>query len=194
MSMDSEPRGALCAIHPERSAATICNRCGNYACELCFQVGADRQDYCTDCLPRAEPQLATRSSRLGAVIVDQLFVMIPLFVGILLGSLVDKDWGAVLFGGVAAVFVLCYQLYVLTEHGQTFGKRMMGIKVVRMDGSAVGLGRLLVLRNVVPALIGSATCNVFSLVDSLAIFAESSRCLHDYIADTKVIDVGPSSR
>ncbi len=188
-SAEPQPRGAVCALHPERSAATICNRCGNYACELCFQVAPDRQDYCEACMPRSVVRPATRGSRLLAVIVDHIVLALALFVGGILSFAVRSP--AFTFVLVLAAFlgVMGVQLYLLDKYGQSIGKRAQGIKVVRMDGSRVGILRLIFLRNVVPAAIGQATCSIFSLVDTLAIFSEQSRCLHDYIADTQVIEV-----
>ena len=189
MESGPQPTGAVCALHASRSAATICNRCGNYACEQCFEVGADRQDYCVNCLPRAESaELATRSSRLGAVIIDQFFLFLPVIVlGVIGYQVTDTWWGAVAFGGAAAVFCVCVMLYLLSEYGQTVGKRALNIKVVRTDGSPVGLGRLFLLRNLVPGLINMPTSGIFNLIDTLVIFGEPCRCLHDYIADTQVI-------
>jgi uncharacterized RDD family membrane protein YckC len=187
--------GAVCALHSERSAATICNRCGNYACEQCFEVGADRQDYCVNCLPRTESaELATRMSRLNAVLIDQFFLVLPAVLLGGLGYMLTKEWWGVLaFGGAAFVFSICYMLYLLSEYGQTVGKRAMNIKVVRTDGSAVSLGRLFLLRNFVPGIVNMPTSGLFNLIDTLVIFGEPRRCLHDYIADTKVIVVARSS-
>ncbi|MBM7118757.1 RDD family protein [Archangium primigenium] len=188
-SAEPQPRGAVCALHPERSAATICNRCGNYACELCFQVAPDRQDYCEACMPRSVVRPATRMSRLGAVIVDQLLLFGGALVGGIVGGISKEPMAVFVLALSAFVIVGVIQLIMLDKYGQSIGKRALDIKVVRMDGSDVGLLRLLFLRNVVPAAIGQATCSIFSLVDALAIFSEQSRCLHDYIADTQVIDV-----
>jgi uncharacterized RDD family membrane protein YckC len=62
-------------------------------------------------------------------------------------------------------------------NGQSIGKRLLGIRVVRMDGSPVSLARIVFLRNLVPELIG-AGCSLFGLVDACFIFADNQRCLH----------------
>jgi len=62
---------------------------------------------------------------------------------------------------------------------------MVGIKVVRSDGSPASLGRLIWLRNVLNGVI--AIIPAYGLIDSLFIFSESRQCLHDKIADTIVI-------
>ena len=188
--------GAYCALHAEHRAVTLCNRCGNYACEQCFQVAHDRQDYCTACLPLIQPALAERGTRLVAVIVDQAALMAPIFVCLLIGLAMSDDVMSivVLFGlaMLAVLGVVGYQLYLLVTVGQSLGKRLMGIKVVRTDGTPVDLARLIFLRNVVPAIINMFTWNLFGLIDALVIFSEPRRCLHDHIADTQVIVVNKS--
>ncbi|WP_084737773.1 RDD family protein [Cystobacter ferrugineus] len=188
--------GAFCAQHADQLAATLCNRCGNYACEQCFRVAYDRQDYCTACLPRIQPPLAGRGARFAAVAVDQVALIAPIFVCMLLGILLSNGTGTGLtmlgLGMLGALGVVGYQLYLLATVGQSLGKRTMGIKVVRTDGTPVDLARLIFLRNVVPAIIGMFTWNLFNLVDTLCIFTEQRRCLHDHIADTQVIVVNES--
>ncbi|WNG24248.1 RDD family protein [Cystobacter fuscus] len=185
--------GAFCALHAEQRAVTLCNRCGNYACEQCFQVAHDRQDYCTACLPLIRPPLADRGTRFVAVLVDQVALVAPIFVCSFLGILLSDNTPSVMallgLGVLSTLGVAGYQLYLLATVGQSLGKRMMHIKVVRTDGAPVDLARLIFLRNVVPVLIGMCTWNVFSLVDTLCIFTEQRRCLHDHIADTQVIVV-----
>jgi uncharacterized RDD family membrane protein YckC len=188
--------GAVCAWHADQRAATLCNRCGSYACEQCFRVAYDRQDYCTTCLPLIQPPLAERGARFAAVAIDQVALVAPIFVCMLLGILLSNGPDAGLsmlgLGALGALGVASYQLYLLATVGQSLGKRVMGIKVVRTDGRPVDLARLIFLRNVVPALIGMCTWNVFNLVDALCIFTQQRRCLHDHIADTQVIAVGKS--
>ncbi|QRN95573.1 RDD family protein [Archangium violaceum] len=187
--------GALCAEHADRPAAIICTRCGSYACELCLRGGFDRRDYCFRCAPVSAP-LAEPGTRLVAALIDQFSISLPVFVLAFIGGIVGNaeggEWRALFFtlmGLMGSLGVLVYQLYLLVTKGQSLGKRTMGIKVVRTDDSPVDLGRLIFLRNVVPGFIGTATCNLFSLADPLFIFTADRRCLHDHIADTKVIQV-----
>lgn len=191
----SQHSGAICATHVDRPAATICTRCGGYACDLCLRVGNDRQDYCFRCAPALE-QLADPGTRLVAVLVDRFATLVlPLFIGLFFGGVFDRDLNSLrpfflLLGALGSVGMLGLQLYLLATTGQSLGKRAMRIKVVRTDGSPVDLGRLVFLRNVVPVFIEVATCNLFTLIDPLFIFSAERRCLHDHIADTKVIKVG----
>jgi uncharacterized RDD family membrane protein YckC len=66
---------------------------------------------------------------------------------------------------------------------------MLGIKIVRNDGSRAGLGRIFWLRMFVPGLVGAIPLvgGLFGLIDPLFIFGEEKRCLHDLIADTIVV-------
>jgi uncharacterized RDD family membrane protein YckC len=78
---------------------------------------------------------------------------------------------------------------LLARNGQTIGKKLLGIKVVRVDGSPVSLFRVFFLRyvcNTFLTLIPVAG-SLYSLVDVLMIFSESRRTVHDHIADTIVI-------
>ena len=80
------------------------------------------------------------------------------------------------------------------RYGQTVGKRMMGIRVVRTDGGRVAFGRFIFLRWLPLTLLGLVPLVRYfiGLVDSLLIFRASSRCLHDDIADTQVVTAGSS--
>jgi len=59
---------------------------------------------------------------------------------------------------------------------------------VRLDGQPIGLWRLLLLRNVMVQVVAQL-CGVIGLIDVLMIFGDEQRCLHDYLADSMVIDV-----
>jgi uncharacterized RDD family membrane protein YckC len=92
-------------------------------------------------------------------------------------------------GGLALAVV---QIWMLTTSGQTLGKRVLGIRIVRLgDDSNPGFVRAFLLRMVVPGLIGMlplvGLC--FTIVDALFIFRADRRCIHDLIADTKVVRV-----
>jgi hypothetical protein len=98
--------------------------------------------------------------------------------------------------GVAVIMLLAWTVLttiLVARHGQTVGKKLVGIKVVRSDGSRAGINRLTWLRNVVVALpsllpvVGLVAGPIFWIVDSLFIFGHARQCLHDRIADTIVI-------
>jgi len=200
---DSAPpqhQGARCAQHVDRPATTICGRCGSYACNLCRTEALDGQEYCERCASRVSlsTELADPGTRLLAHVGDSLANGLPFIGMMILGLVLDAARGrgdeGMLFlmcvglGALGSLAVICYQLHLLSTIGQTLCKRWLGIKVVRSDGSPVDLGRLILLRNVVPWFINSA-CGLFFLVDALFIFTDERRCLHDQIADTIVVKV-----
>jgi uncharacterized RDD family membrane protein YckC len=71
------------------------------------------------------------------------------------------------------------------RNGQSIGKKLLNIKVVRTDGGPITLGRLFWLRNVVNGLI--SVVPLYGLIDVLFIFGENRQCLHDKLADSVVI-------
>jgi uncharacterized RDD family membrane protein YckC len=192
-----EQLGARCAQHVDRPATTICGRCGSYACALCRIEARDGHEYCERCASKVSHELAEPGTRLLAHLVDGIANGAPFIGMMILGILVsagsdDKETSFFLtamgLGLLGSLAVLGYQLHLCSTLGQTLGKRMMGIKVLRTDGSPVDLVRLILLRNVVPWFINSA-CGLFFLVDGLFIFTDERRCLHDQIADTIVVKV-----
>jgi uncharacterized RDD family membrane protein YckC len=79
--------------------------------------------------------------------------------------------------------------WLVATNGQSIGKRLVGIKVVRTDGSRASFARIFLLRNVVnglPILLPYVGL-LYQLIDPLLIYQESRQCLHDKIADTSVV-------
>jgi uncharacterized RDD family membrane protein YckC len=189
------PLGAMCAVHPSLAATFTCARCGAFACNHCLPAMRTMDGVCARCVA-AVPQgpLASRGSRLGAHLIDSLIIFLFAFVGaITLGifrQIVHRDMEAVtgllMFGGVVAGSVI--ELVAQATWGQSVGKRLLGIKVVRLDGTPIELWRLLVLRNLVLYVVVQL-CGVVGLVDALMIFSDDRRCLHDMLADSKVVEV-----
>lgn len=140
------------------------------------------------------PELAGRGERLLARIVDQLLYAACFLPFLIL--LLPRDGSGQ--GGIAGLAVLIslaallglfvYNLALLSERGQTVGKRWLGIRIVRTDGSDADLGRVFALRMFVPWLIGFFLGPLFALPDVLFIFGNERRCLHDMIVDTIVVE------
>ena len=146
-----------------------------------------------DVTPAGEFELAGRGDRFLAVIVDGL-VAIPVYVPaffIYAATLKHQTPSivAVLLTLLFALALIITNLVLVSRNAQSIGKKLLGIKVQRKDGSRASLGRIFWLRNVVNALpsfipfIGG----LYGLVDACFIFGESRRCVHDYIAGTVVI-------
>jgi uncharacterized RDD family membrane protein YckC len=92
-------------------------------------------------------------------------------------------------GGAVMLGYFGWSASLVVRYGQTFGKRMMGIRVVRTDGSRVPFSRFVFLRWLPLFVLGFVPLVNFvsSLLDPLLIFRDSRQCLHDSIADTKVV-------
>ena len=143
---------------------------------------------------------ADRIVRLAAAILDGIIVMAIVYIPLLMGGgasiymsiLMGREpevgtafaiWSLIAFVGfVAWVWITCV---LVARNGQTIAKKLIGIKVVRSDGSKASLGRIFWLRNFVNGLLGIIP--FYQLVDILFIFGDQRQCLHDKIADTIVI-------
>jgi len=146
-----------------------------------------------------DSELAERGTRLGAVILDSLIFLVPGLFAIIPAMLSMRGNAAeamgigatiaVSVGVLGMLVVLVIDLVMLHRSGQTIGKRMLNVKIIRSDGSRAGLTRIFFLRMLVPGLIGGIPFVgfIFTIVDPLFIFQESRRCVHDLIADTVVI-------
>lgn len=147
--------------------------------------------------PSADFVLAGRGARLGAAILDNVFVaVIAIVAAIVIPALGgrDNDMAVGVFGlvfGLGFLALLGFNLYYLHRDGQTLGKKAVGIRILRSDTSHCELWRVIVLRFLPVSLLGQIPLLgfVLFLVDSLMIFGEERRCLHDLIADTIVVDV-----
>jgi uncharacterized RDD family membrane protein YckC len=155
-------------------------------------------------------ELAGRFTRLAAAMVDGLLVMaITLPVGIATGFYVRAQTQQVgileQFAMVALglIVMLALQGYLLATRGQTIGKLLTKIRIVdAKTGALLPFVRVYVYRYLwlmplvliaafVPGQVDDVLINLVTLVDVLFIFGKERRCLHDYIAGSKVIRVIP---
>jgi uncharacterized RDD family membrane protein YckC len=147
-------------------------------------------------------QLAGRGTRLGAVLIDGLLFSlgaVPAAIAVfVLGGMANMKDTRNMEVGVAigiGVGVLCFvgivawNCVLLHRRGQTIAKKLLGIRVVRRDGSRCGLTRIFFVRYLPVTLLGMVPFvgGFVSLADALLIFRDDRRCLHDEIADTIVI-------
>jgi uncharacterized RDD family membrane protein YckC len=155
--------------------------------------------------------LADRWVRLGARLLDGLLLFLTLLPA--LGFFVYSGFTAemsrhrgssggmgalgstelALFGVLSMVLMLPlvgYQWYLIAKTGQTLGKKWTGIRIVKMDGSPVDFVSGVILRNWVMAAAGFIPYlgSCVGLIDALMIFFnDERRCVHDFIAGTKVV-------
>lgn len=141
-------------------------------------------------------ELASRGVRFGGALIDLVVqLLLLMLVNLVLPWSLFSEAVALsillLNGLIGLVLFLAVNGYLLVAHGQTVGKRLLGTRIVRPDGSRTGAGRLLGLRYSIGYILGVIPfVNViYGLVDSLMIFRASRRCLHDVIADTIVVKI-----
>jgi uncharacterized RDD family membrane protein YckC len=147
-----------------------------------------------------EVPLAGRGARLLAKLLDGLLAflcMIPGFV-IFIAAAVQGGTANQRLAGFSVVLMLIaigglaiYQIRLLAREGQTWGKKVMKVRIVLYEtGEIPRLGRTLGLRIFVNGLIGMVPFvgGFYGLADPLFIFGDERRCLHDFVAGTKVVE------
>lgn len=159
--------------------------------------------------------LASRSSRFVAYILDGFIYLMPFIIVVAAIFVLEGGLSLEIFESEEAMedfvmnlatspFVYAYlgvmlltplliliiNIVLLVRNGQTIGKRLMKIRIVRKDYSRAGFWRIVLLRYIVMGLIGGIPIiGLFiQLANYLFIFGKARRCLHDYIADTIVVD------
>lgn len=143
-------------------------------------------------------ELAGRGMRLLSVIIDGLIqggiywaLTIVAFRSL---SPRNAQMGlGMIVGQVVLSFLIFIALqgYLLHTQGQTIGKKLLGMRIVRSNGERATIGRLLGLRYLVGWIVVMIPFVgvIYALADCLLIFRESRQCLHDNIADTIVVKV-----
>lgn len=141
--------------------------------------------------------LASRGRRLAASFIDGLIILavtIPLmyitggFDGISSGQQPSFLY-TLGIGFIGLVVFVAINFNLLKSAGQTIGKRVMGIKIVTLDGELPVIGDHLLKRYAVYFLPGQVPVvgGIFSIVNILFIFGPQRRCIHDFVAQTKVV-------
>ena len=143
-------------------------------------------------------KLASRWKRLGGSLMDGLIssvIIIPfMFItGVFQRALrgqemtIEQHITLVIFSWV---IFLILNGYLLANRGQTIGKGVVKTKIVDLDGNIPRFGKLLFLRYLVIGLVSQIPIlgGVVGLVNALLIFGKERRCLHDYIASTRVVE------
>jgi uncharacterized RDD family membrane protein YckC len=162
-----------------------------------------------------ELQRASRWARLGAAVCDGLaasiIVWVPFFSmsgaphfgpgGVPTGGgpVAVRTWmmqyylhSSGTYAGAAGLLVLVIvNLFWLHRYGQSIGKRLVGIKILRSDGARASLRRIVFIRDLPFLIIGFVPLlgGMVTLIDMLCIFGDRVQCLHDKVADTIVVKV-----
>lgn len=144
-------------------------------------------------------ELGGRGQRFVAAFADGLIlgaIYYALAFTVLSSVLPDPRTGANATIGGTILSILVYvvlfalvQGWFLVKQGQTIGKKLLGLRIVRPDGQipdamrVIGLRYLLFWVVLLIPFIGALVV----LLDVLLIFRDSRKCLHDNVADTIVI-------
>ncbi len=139
--------------------------------------------------------LASRGARLAASLIDGLAALVILLPALATMFFVNTDSGlsavAILFAvasGIAFLGFAIYQLSMVVRQGQTLGKKTMNIRIVNYsDGQVPSAGRLIGMRYVLNSFLGRII-PFYAVIDVLLIFGSERRCIHDYLAGTKVVE------
>ena len=127
--------------------------------------------------------LASRGQRFGAFLVDLVISIVVGAVGFMIGSAIG-DLGTTL----NSVFGIVYWIIVLVmvaTRGQSPGKIAIGIKIVKTDGTSVGVGTAL-LREVIGKIVSTI---IIFLGYIWILFDSKNQGWHDKISDTIVVKV-----
>lgn len=152
--------------------------------------------------PGYGPPIASMGQRLGARVLDWVFLGVPLatvyvLLILWLASTVEETGepgpgpvvGLLVFVGIASIGAVAYEVSLIAVRGATLGKQIVGIRVLReQDGQPPGWGSS-VLRWVIP-YAGAAVCGIGQLVVYLSPFFDDSgrrQGWHDKIAKTLVV-------
>ena len=97
-------------------------------------------------------------------------------------------------GIIVAVYMFVTIIPLILSKGQSYGKRMQKIKIVKLDGSPVN-PFILVSRELFKTVLSLLTFGIYSIVAYFTLTEkEVSRTLHDYIFKTKVIDLDTTKK
>lgn len=102
---------------------------------------------------------------------------------------------ALVYGGVGIAILL--QAVLIGFTGQSLGKLLVGVRVVRVDGAKAGFVRAALLRYLLPVFfffmlllipfVGILLALAYLAVDLGFMFRADRRCLHDLVAGTIVV-------
>ncbi|MEY2930250.1 MAG: hypothetical protein RL033_999 [Pseudomonadota bacterium] len=142
--------------------------------------------------------LATTNSRLGARMIDQALLLAALVPAGIAGAMLAEtaETGSVpallafALGGLAALAFYGYQCHLVASTGQSLGKRWCHVRIVLANGEPPGFLRGVVLRSWVLTVLSliPGVGSVIGLTDTLMIFGQQRRCLHDRLAGTRVLN------
>jgi len=122
-----------------------------------------------------------------ANLLDAIVIGIPIsIIGYLITGSAEENW-------FTNLVELLYALIVpAVWYGYTVGKRMIGIRIAKVNGGKVGIGTMF-LRLFVGGLVYVITLGIGLIVSAIMVAArEDKRSIHDFIAGTYVTTEKPT--
>lgn len=191
----------LCRNHVDvAEGVRRCSRCGTPFCPDCL-VTIHGRDYCSVC--KTEQLLDVRSGtstetlpfapmgrRLAAQMVDNfllvfaaILLIVPMSIsGMFEGS--NGDTAAMLIIPIVLFALFGYEGIMLSRNGQTFGKMLLKIRVVRADGGPISTGQA--WGRSFARRIAEFTISFINVVPALV--SKERTCVHDLLARTRVVN------
>ena len=128
-------------------------------------------------------EIASAGQRFGAFLVDFVISIVVGIVGLMIGSAIGGDVNVVNF--VVSIGYWIVVLVMVATRGQSPGKIAIGIKIVRTDGSSIGIGTTLMRE-----IIGKIVSTIFIFLGYIWILFDGQRQgWHDKISSTYVVKV-----
>ena len=91
---------------------------------------------------------------------------------------------------IEILFILYYISIPVRNHGQTIGKKMLKIRVVKDDGKDADFSTLFMRQAIAEQLLGALTFGATYIVNALvALFRKDKKSISDVFANTKVVFV-----
>jgi uncharacterized RDD family membrane protein YckC len=135
--------------------------------------------------------LATYGPRVGAYLLDLVFANVL----VIIGAAADVS-ALVVIGFVGSlVYPFATMLRSGPTNGQTFGKQIVGIRVVPQTAVPMRFGKVCLRELIGRLLFGYFTFGLYTIVDYLwPLWDDKNQALHDKIASTVVVraDADPS--
>lgn len=157
-------------------------------------------------IERGPQRLAEWGPRVGASLIDGIIIFcIALVIFVPLAAafpfLSDSTGGIIglVLASLGAVFIFCVALALYAPillyrwDGQTVGKRVAGIRVIKADGEQLDFVEAFVREAIIKGLlilvIAIFTFFLLPLVNYLwPLWDDENRCLHDFLCNTRVVE------
>ncbi|GHO78829.1 hypothetical protein KSD_66000 [Ktedonobacter sp. SOSP1-85] len=98
-------------------------------------------------------QYAGVGSRFLALLIDGIIVGIVIGILDAVFGLAIKNTGPAIGSGIGGIIALVYYFYMEATQGGTFGKKILGLRIVKEDGSPIGWSES-IIRNLLRIIDG----------------------------------------